>query len=288
MMMKNLLTALKQSPDIIQNPNFPDKFILNTKIDSQQIKNKSLINITLKLDEINLYLNQLSTCDYEHISIECATFGIKIFDIILSGTQSIKLSSTEIKLNNFKVPENLKYELSYKPEYWFDLLKMAGIIKPTNFDKVIGIITELYNYQPLKGDPNPFISMDSNLLINRLYSLISDAICGRLREHRIGFVISNKVEEELSGFDNKLKKDQINSLEFFINSNFQSKSSNGKEWAIDAVRNMFNQNDAKDRFFRIGYTDLTRIKQKEYIEFLSYNNQLESNDQKIISPLGII
>ena len=166
---------------------------------------------------------------------------------------------------------------------WADLLIMAGLVFPENFDDVKRMIQDALNYSPLNGELPPVIGMDSNLFRFRFYSLYCNYIYDPKFQKRVGFCISETVHYELN-YSQKYGSDLQQILDA-IPSYIISPIAEGAEWYKEIVKDFSNQNKFIDRKKRLGMEELNTCIQNEIIFNCEKSQQDSDNDFLIIDEM---
>ena len=128
----------------------------------------------------------------------------------------------------------------------------SGLWRFNNWDQLISEINNIFKNNPLMGDQICFIGLDSNCLINRIYSNLQKIF--KQNMSRLGIALSMIVRIEL-GFSNKIISNRFNKF----------------------MNNIHRDQDIFDEFWN-GETFDSRFKKIGFVEF----NKIQANSNFII------
>jgi len=240
-------------------------------------------DIFLTLDQLIIIVNELGALDTKEYMIEASPLGCEIFKMKKSGNFEV-MRGPDISKMKSAPPRSIEKEFEIS-EYWYDLCKISGLVRPENTAEIEEQLQVLYNFNPLNGDLPPTICMDSNLFRYRLYTCFLQGALKKLRNHKIGFLLSEKVGDELANFDRKFRKEDIAGYAAYLEDNCASNSQSSKAWHLKTCEKMFNQLEHEQRLRRIGFDEYNKVKKREQYGTVISKKEGNSPDMEIISNL---
>ncbi|MHA1730835.1 MAG: hypothetical protein ACTSU5_02780, partial [Promethearchaeota archaeon] len=247
---------------------------------------------TLSPDGLVVLLNRLHELGYGEVSVQCAPLGMEAFTFTLERRARVSVNKDNLGRQSgarrgppeIPVPAGLRWEVEVTNP-WRDLLVMAGILPPDNLGELLGAVTGATRYNPLEGDLPTVICLDTNLFRHRFYTLLTSRAGGGLDGHRVGFLIADKVRDELH-FHHKYSGADVEKLVEFSGQYCLPGPAESDGWFEKVCGEFFNQNKLVDRKLRLGFVELQKCLRSERTFNCSHGGGGADPDGEIIKSVA--
>ena len=216
----------------------------------------------IPLDDLFLLLNGLFVGGVNRFTVKSFILNHKLFWVNLSGPREISEVGGLIPKNVYEQLRNRCGEaIGEIPSYtdYLNTFLASGVHKPKNWTQTAKIFLRELNRDPLSGERPVFISFNTNAVIKRYYTLISNFLKNwnaqrRAKQLRAGFVASYGVLEELEGFNIKYSASDVSLMNRTLTVN------------REILDEFFNQLKLEERIFRMGFVEYRKMSKQEYFE----------------------
>ncbi len=249
----------------------------------------SLVSECYSPDEMTLLFNQLYEEGIDTLVLEAAPFGFPLFQIKINSDVFLTVKSTPFPDyfadNSIVVPSGMENEID-KSNPWIDLLKLTGIIPPSNLDKIKKVIVSEFACNPLVGDPPTLLCMDTNLFRHRLYTHTLSRILSEKENQNLkpGFLLPETVQGELKRFNYKYKDAEVTALLNAVNAVLFSMQDT-KKWMNHICGGFSNQNKFTDRKVRLGHQDFVNCMKFKFSTLTPSVGNTGDPDSRIIDEV---